>query len=256
MTNSATLEKAPEQSVEASAIESVESALSQPIDIQELAIVVVAKGTNPNLLNPEFFVYSGIIPRDWQLARPLVSNEQVTQLVFHNGISVLVEPNKVTFSEAIGSKSPEEMAIAELAKKYVAALPEADYQAIGINPKRVFTFNAPSENTAPKAAHEYITGTLLAPGDWQGFGQEMQASLNLSYTLDDCRFQLSINPTDLRLPNDEQITGLLFSGNFHYDIAAVAPADRPQQIAQALSSWQTQLETYRSLLDQQFKLHI
>lgn len=254
MSTTATLETVSEQSLEQSSEQSLEIASDQSVDIQELSIVVVAKGTNPNLLNPDFFVYSGIIPREWQLARPIVANPQVTQLIFQNGISVVVELDKVTFSESVNPTSLDDMTIADMATKLIAALPAAEYQAIGINPKRIISFN-PDEQ--PGSAQQYLTETLLAPGEWQQFGQEpMQASLNLFYTLDDCRFQLSINPTQLRLSNDTEASGILFSGNFHYDLASANPGDRPQQIQKALSNWQEQLATYRSLLETKFMLKV
>jgi hypothetical protein len=246
----ATLEKSPAQLIE--------EGVDTPIDIQELAIVIVAKGTNPSLLTPDFFLYSGIIPRDWQLARDLIATPQVTQLVFQNGISVLVEPGKVTFSESISTKSVEEVSIAKMAAKFVETLPQADYQAVGINPKRIVTFNGQykgeqADGEQPDGVQKYMTETLLAPGEWQHFGEApLQASLNLSYQLNDGRFQLNISPTQLRLPNAEQIPGLLFAGNFHYEVVGETPDALQQRIQQVLGNWSSQLETYQSLLAEKF----
>lgn len=244
MEKAAVLEKPPEQSLD----HSTQPHLENQIDIQELSIVIVAKGANPTLLNPDFFVFSGIVPKDWQLARNPVVSQRVIQLVFQNGISILVESGKITFSESISAKSEEEIAIAKMAAKYVETMPQADYQGIGINPKRIVTLK-----DQPDGAQKYLTQTLLSPGEWQQFGREpMQASLNLSYMLEDCRFQLSINPTQLQLPNDEQISGLLFSGNFHYELSTVTDAERQQQIHHALSNWYGLVETYRTLLETKF----
>ncbi|MBD1822858.1 hypothetical protein H6F51_10180 [Cyanobacteria bacterium FACHB-DQ100] len=241
------LEKSSEQSLEQAAPQLTSE---NSIDIQELSIVIVANELSAALLNPEFFVFSGIVPREWQLARNSVTSQQVTQLVFQNGISLLVEPGKISFSESINGKAQEDIAIARMAAKFVETMPKVDYQAIGINPKRIVTFQDQADG-----ARKYLLETLLSPGEWQQFGREpMQASLNLSYLLDDCRFQLSIHPTQLRLSDDSQISGLLFSGNFHYELSVVEIDDRSKLIAQALSNWYGLLEAYRSLLKTKFQI--
>jgi hypothetical protein len=251
MSATVTLERVSDQSTE----ESIQQNHEHPhqdspesIDIQELAIVLVAKGFNPMLFNPDFFINSGIVPRDWQLARQPVLNQQATQLIFQNGIAILAEPGKITFSEAVSGKSNEQITIAKMAAKCVETMPKAEYQAIGINPKRVVSIKHEAEG-----AQSYLKDKLLCPGEWQEFGQApMQASLNLAYQLEDCSLNLNINPTQLRLPNETTVSGLLFAGNFHYDVTDEHPEAKSQQILMAIGNWAKQLEAYRSLLDDKF----
>ena len=50
---------------------------AEQTNIQELAIVVIAKGLNPTSFTPDFLVNSVIIPADWLLAQKPVVNQQI-----------------------------------------------------------------------------------------------------------------------------------------------------------------------------------
>ncbi|MEO1620127.1 MAG: hypothetical protein AAFU53_03735 [Cyanobacteria bacterium J06632_3] len=216
--------------------------------IQELAIVVIAKGLNPTSFTPDFLVNSGIIPADWLLARKPVVNQQIAQIVFQNGISLTAQPGKITFSESIDTKADEELLVAQLADKYIEVLPQANYVALGINPQKVEIFNE-----RPQDVQTFMTKTLLQPNSWQEMGTApMQASFNLFYQLENCRLQLSLNPTELRLPNDARVPGLLFAGNYHYELSAEGSESRTQEIRDALSRWQSYLTEYRALIEDKF----
>jgi hypothetical protein len=45
--------------------------MTPTVTIQELALALTAKNHSPTLLNSDFLKYSGIVPPDWELARPL-----------------------------------------------------------------------------------------------------------------------------------------------------------------------------------------
>lgn len=221
---------------------------AEKTNIQELAIVVIAKGLNPTSFTPDFLVNSGIIPADWLLSRKPVVNQQIAQIVFQNGISLTAQPGKLTFSESIDTKADEELLVAQLADKYIEVLPQANYVALGINPQKVEIFNE-----RPQDVQTFMTKTLLQPNSWQEMGiQPMQASFNLFYQLENCRLQLSLNPTELRLPNDARVPSLLFAGNYHYELVAEGTEARTQEIREALSRWQAYLMEYRALIEDKF----
>jgi hypothetical protein len=44
--------------------------MTPTVTIQELALALTAKNYSPTLLNSDFLKYSGIVPPDWELARP------------------------------------------------------------------------------------------------------------------------------------------------------------------------------------------
>lgn len=236
------------QKQESFADQSAPQSDTKKANIQELAIVVIAKGLNPTSFTPDFLVHSGIIPADWLLARKPVVNQQMSQVAFQNGIFLTAQPDKITFSESIDTKADEDLLIAQLADKYIESMPRANYIALGINPQKVEIFNE-----RPQDVQTFMTKTLLQPNGWQDIGTEpMQASFNLSYQLEGCRFQLSLNPTELRLPNDARVPGLLFAGNYHYELAAEGSESRTQELRQALSCWKAHLVDYRALIEEKF----
>ena len=213
------------------------------IELQESAFVFVGKKQNPSLINPDFFRCSGIIREDLELARPPVYTQQAAQLVFTNGVSVTAQADRVIFAESMATKSLQELEVPQIARKYIEALPHAEYQMMGINLRGLVPFPQTVD-----AARQFLTRQLLSAGAWQDFGEEpARTSLNVAYTLQGRRLYLSINEAALQLP-DEQVTPIvLFSGNFEYSVEG----DR-QRLLSVLSNWQADLEIYKNLINDRF----
>jgi hypothetical protein len=222
-----------------------ERLMERTIDIQELSIVIAAKGLNPSLLNPDFLKHSGIVPSDWELARSPAYSAYATQIVFQSGVSVVAQPGTITFSEAFNTKAVDEIVVANLALKYVEKMQNIEYQAVGINPKRIINLDGQAEGT-----RKYITEALLAPGDWHQLGNTpAQASINLVYNLDRCRFIVNITESRLQIPGEESISAVLFAGSFSYAITAENGAARREQLRQAIAGWLVDVEIYRDLIE-------
>jgi hypothetical protein len=51
--------------------------MKQKIAIQELALSLTAKNHSPTLLNSDFLKHSGIVPTNWELARPPIFSPQI-----------------------------------------------------------------------------------------------------------------------------------------------------------------------------------
>jgi hypothetical protein len=216
--------------------------------VQELVIVIAAKNLNPIVLTPEFLKYSSIVPAEWELARQPMCTQQGSQVTFTNGISIVAQPQRVMFAEAIDGKVAAEVAIPSIARKYVQTLPNLDYQAIGLNPRGYITFDS-----EPGAAHKYISEKLLSAGEWQEVGTApVRATINLAYTLERGVFNLSVNEAALRQP-DETITPLvLFSGNFSYDIAGKNGEEKLTSLYQAIENWQADVDSYKNIINTKF----
>ena len=101
--------------------------------IQELALVIAVKNHDPLMVGEAFLKQTGIIPSEWELAQKPYLSPQATQLVFTNGMSIVAEPERVVFAQALADKEPSTIQIGEIASKSAAILKKADYQGIGIN---------------------------------------------------------------------------------------------------------------------------
>jgi hypothetical protein len=152
--------------------------MSNSLQLSEIAIALVAKDLNPAVLNPDFLKYTGIIPTDWELANQPIYNNNLVQLVYKNGVGIIVQPNRLNVLEMIGGKRLAEIQLATIALQLIEKLSEIEYQAVGINPKAFVNFPSVED------AYNYICGKLLAPGSWQEFGgSKVNAALQLSYPL-------------------------------------------------------------------------
>ncbi|MEQ9353746.1 hypothetical protein [Coleofasciculus chthonoplastes] len=222
--------------------------MNQTLDIQDISIVLAAKKLNPTIVTPDFLTGSGIVPGEWELARPPVLSSQGTQISFKNGIKLEAKPGTISFAQGMNSQNLNSLDVPSLARRYAAALPNLEYRGVGINPRRFVPFAGQSD-----AAHNYMTQTLLAPGAWQNFGKApIQAGINLVYTLENSQLRLTINEARLQLPEREPIPAVLFSGNFHYAITGESPEERQTNLNQAIENWHSDIVVYEELIDNQF----
>jgi len=219
------------------------------ITIQELALSLTAKNHSPTLLNSDFLKHSGIVPADWELARPPIFSPQISQVSFTNGTNIVAQSNAITFIESLNSKSQETAKIPDIARKYVETLPRTDYQTLSVNPRTFVTFEGGNEN----AAREFITSNLLAKGTWSDAGKSpVKAAVNLVYSLERGELNLSVAEALLQLQDAEPTPAVLFSGSFQYEIAGELEGEKLQHLYKLLENWQPDLEAYREIVNQRF----
>ena len=217
-------------------------------EIQELAIAISAKSLNPTMLSQEFLKQTGIVPSDWELGKQPVLGQNLSQVTFQNGVSIVAQPRTITFMESLGTKKPSELNIPNVARQYVEKLSNAEYQGLSITPKSLVPF--PGNN---EGARNFITKTLLSPGAWQEYGNApVQAGLNLLYQLDRCQFSLSINEAKIQMPDKSAIPALLFAGNFNYNLGAENPQDMMSKLQQGINDWQNDLNAFQEVVNQRF----
>jgi hypothetical protein len=220
--------------------------MNKALEIQELAIAIAAKNLNPGVFNPDFLKYTGIVPKDWELAKPPVYSNGVAQILFSNGLAIFAQPNQIALVESIGNKQLEEVTVAKIASHLVEKVSEVEYQAVGINPRGFVSFDSPT------GAEQYICNQLLSPGSWQEFSQgKMNAALQLTYPLDRGQLNLSINQATIQFPN-QKIPAILFSGNFNYPLSGESPIERSQDLQQLLQRWEESFTTFHNLLLEKF----
>jgi hypothetical protein len=219
-----------------------------PNEIKEVSLTLVIAQLDPSMLTEQFLKFSGIIPNDWELARQPVVGKAGTQLVFKNGVSLVAQPQSVTFLEGINDKGIEAIAIAQIAQTFLDKLPNADYQGVTISPKTLIPLPDQADG-----ARKFISGTLLAPGPWQDFGKSpVQASIDLLYQFEGCQLTLKVNQAVLQIPDRQPVSALLFSGNFNYRLNNPNPKERIQVATQYLAAWQSDLETFLGIVHERF----
>ena len=221
--------------------------MSNSLQLSEIAIALVAKDLNPAVLNPDFLKYTGIIPTDWELANQPIYNNNLVQLVYKNGVGIIVQPNRLNVLEMIGGKAPAEIQLATVALQLIEKLSQIEYQAVGINPKAFVNFPSVED------AYNYICGKLLAPGSWQEFGgSKVNAALQLSYPLKRGTLNLAINQVNVQVGEQEITPAILFSGNLNYHLLGNTNTEKIQDLRQVIGNWQNDVKTFQDLLGEKF----
>lgn len=224
--------------------------MDQKLIIQDLVIVVAAKNHKTTILNPDFLSASAIVPLEWQLARQPIYTNNLSQVTFSNGVSIIAEPNRVMFMEPIADKSVGEISIPEIARKYVQTLPNMEIEALGVNPRGYIPLKGSSD-----AARDYVTQTLLSPGAWQEEGEApMRASLNLVYKYSRAPFYLNVTEAALRQDKEDEIPTpiVMFSGSFSYEMSGSTTTEKFTSLQNCLENWQTDLQAYSELINNKF----
>lgn len=220
--------------------------MNQQLVLQDLVIVIAAKNHKTSLLNADFLKCSGIVPSDWELARQPVNASNVAQVMFSNGIAITAEPQRIILAQPIKDIDGESILIPEIARKYARALPNMEFEAVGINPRGYIPLPTGEQDTA----RQYITQNLLSPGAWQSEGEEpMRASLNLVYKLQRSPLYLSITEAALR-SDDETINPIvIFNGSFSYELSSEDNAEKLQQLDSVINNWQADLDAYKNIVN-------
>lgn len=216
---------------------------------EELAIALIAPNLNFTHLTPDFLFYSGIVPNDWKLAEPPQRNSHMAKIAFSNGSIVTVNHHAIAFSETLESKALSEIQVPTIVCKYIDTLPNADYQAVEINPSIFVTF----EGGSGSLTNHYIASALLSNGTWLEFGSHpVRATLQLAYTVKGRQLNLKIDDVLLRKQDNKPQFAALFSGNFSYSLAGGTSGQRTQQLHRLIDNWRDDLKTFQELVNQRF----
>lgn len=230
-------------------VNSTASPLTQPMDIQELAITLSAKNLNPTMLTIDNLRSLGVIPEDWELSKQPVLNQMQARLNFKNGVNIVAQQRNITFAEPINAQNAKEVKAPLVAKEFVAKFAKADYQTVSVAPKTIVSFGNES-NTSPR---QFLIEKLIAPGPWREVGNSTpQASVNFVYQLEGCQLNMSVNEVRLRAQNDpnQTVPALLFSGSFNYRSAE--GGNSTADLQGKIDRWSNNMESFREIVHQKF----
>jgi hypothetical protein len=222
--------------------------MSTSFVVLDLALVVALDNHSPTVMNLEFLRLSGIVPQDWELARPPVISQQGSQLIFANGVSMVGQADRVVFLAPMleGGELADQAAL--LAQKYVQALSQGDYQAVGVN------LRGYASNTDPNWVGQYFSQTLLRPGAWQQIGTEpVRPNVSLNYALGDGLGQLNLNITPAQIQQADQpaLDTIFFAANYNQALQG-ASSERFLQLQGVLATWQRQYQHFGEMVQTQF----
>ncbi|WP_024547116.1 hypothetical protein [Picosynechococcus sp. NKBG15041c] len=222
--------------------------MPKKLQITKLSFVILARSHNPSLLNPDFLKVNNIIDQDWITLSPTFSTEQLSQVIFKNGISLTLQPDRLTINQDFEDDfDNNDVLLADIASKYLKTLPHINYVALGINA----TVFVPFDNE--EKVDDYITNTLLRPGDWKDYHDStLEVSSNFIYSFDDYKINITLSKA-IKIKDekpDEETFGILFSGNIHRTIVLdMASANRIMPLVERVDHWQDDVNKYLSIIN-------
>jgi hypothetical protein len=225
----------------------------QNLTVQELAIVIAVEKIDPTMLTPEFLSMTQIVPSEWEVLGQPVRSFEGSQITYQQGVSIITQPQRISFVELIINKQVESIAggtsgaieVAKIAKSLVKVLANLKFVGVGINFRGYLDFAGKEA-----AAQRFMFSHLLALGDWQKIGTApVQAGINLGYTFPGKRLNLTINEATVQQPDQSAAPIILFSGNFDYELKALDNATDQTKLQQVLENWQEDLKLYQEVVE-------
>ena len=96
----------------------------------KIGIVVVGANHNPSILNPDFLQHHRIVPEAMTLVGPVISTPAFSQVVYQ-GLEIVSEPNRISFTEDITNKA--DIISPNAVKRYLGVVSLVHYTAMGVN---------------------------------------------------------------------------------------------------------------------------
>ncbi|KYC35713.1 hypothetical protein WA1_07865 [Scytonema hofmannii PCC 7110] len=221
--------------------------LNKNVEIRDFSIVVVGDKQNPSILNPDFLKYKQIVPSDWELAMPFICTPALSQVVFKNGVNVVVQSDRVTFWEVSDSDNPV-FQIPEIFCKYIDIVPAVDYRAVGIN------INADLLVENQENNQDTVLSKLISEGKWKNFqGKSPNTVVQFTYQLDNTNLVIAIQEAIIQKNSKNEIGNVLnFSANFHRELINGTYPERISYVKNIIQLYKRDLDTLLSFIEQAF----
>jgi hypothetical protein len=221
------------------------------LESKNLIITLFAPEILPSFLTEKFLKESTVIPKDWQLAELPDIGESEALAVFTNGVQISAEKGAIFFSENLTAKQSEQSIIPSVVMRWVQIWSkQINHYGIAIKPNSFYSF---TQNNIHQPNH-YITSELLISNTLDRFSQDsVRATLELLITSNKGNFLISIEDVLLQQQRDNAFkAGVLFKGNFNYDLSNLSGTDRQKALYKYINSWQEDWDKFHQILNQKF----
>lgn len=175
--------------------------------------VLVAEPHNPAIINPDFLRNKGIVPAEWESAPDPICTPAFAQIAYRNGLHILVDPGRCTFSETLNGESKDVYLAHHCAREYANNI-EYNYIALGLNWQVGF---------AHPESSDWLKNRFFRPGKWRSgmkptsfaFSVPAPGSAVCNFTLQ------TMSKAPQAIFTSSSVT-LMLDCNFHFDLKDVA----------------------------------
>lgn len=164
-------------------------------NLLQFSAVVVGETHNPTILNPDFLITEGIVPKSWDWSvDDTMTTPPFAMVRYGSGVTVTVEQGKLQVVDTNFDDGPGKSKVSEIASAYVRTLRHVRYKAVGNNFRSVFELDSP---------HTFLKEQFLKDGPWNSPDKRLESvGFRLLYPLDFGKLTLSIDSGEADLRND------------------------------------------------------
>ena len=221
------------------------------LESNNLVIALFAAEIIPSFLTEKFLKESTVIPKNWQFAQSPDIGERDALVVFTNGVQISAEEGAIFFSEKLTTKESEQSIIPSVVTRWIQIWSkQINHYGVAIKPNSFYTFK---QNNIHQPNH-YITNNLLTFNTLHNFSEDsVRGTLELLMTSQKGNFSISIEDVLLQQQGDNALkAGLLFKGDFNYDLSSLSGIDRQKALSKYINSWQEDWNKFHQILNQKF----
>ena len=178
-----------------------------PYRVHSVSVVVTAEFHNPSILNRDFLMSNGIVPKDWEVVEA-ITTPPVSIVRYSNGIQWNVDQSRLTVEENCGSPFQNEYLAHRLAVAYLETLPHVPYRSLGLN------YVVSIKQDDPE---HWLSQRFLRPGPWTEREPKVLGMVP-KFTLDahGAACHLSFSAGQNTPPQGEPESSVIVSGNIHH----------------------------------------
>lgn len=183
-------------------------------------LVVISQGNNPRLLNPDFLVNNGIVPKNWEV-RDLLVLPPVSRILYANKVEVTLEEQKLSVRAHDPSMIDWGTELPKICIGIISTLPHVLYGAVGLNFEMI--------ESVPDSGEDKQTflQIIVKEGPWLNYSEETRVSgIKFQYRLSDAILNLSVERVVRQLEDRPSSQNIKYDFNFHRDFESSENDDR------------------------------
>ena len=221
--------------------------MNQQLEVNQIEFVLAGEERSEIGLDLQTLKSKGVIPYDWRLTESSTHTEETNLMIFQSGIHILDRGDILAFLETINSNDISDLVVPDVVNRYLEEVPERSYQALGINIEGYAAFS-----NQDMARNQFLRTFLNSDTQQESDQYLIQAVLNCVYKFDRGVLALTARNTEIAVSEQESLSVIKFSANFHHDMSRFPKEERVHTLRQLTMDWETDINIYREIVSSKF----
>jgi hypothetical protein len=214
-------------------------------DFQEIAIAFFSPQIQPNFITVDNLQEKQVIPADWQLVQPSQPQSRIQQLIFKQGLKIMIIAGKIRFVSQI---KQNQVKFEQIITNFIYGFPQIIIYRSQINLRRLISLPG-----NPNNASKFIKETILNQGEWQNFPtSKMKAEVSFLYNLPKTALIVSITDLMIRSGENKLKSALLFKGTYNYSFNHHSKIVNLRRLESVIKTLPDSITTFNYIINQVF----